>query len=61
MYPMVRCKLSNEIVDAEMSDVHCDHIDGNRLNNHPSNFSLVKKQDLTLKDKEQLRSIIRQL
>ena len=52
LFPMVRCKLSDEIVDAEMSDIHCDHIDGNRLNNHPSNFSLVKKRFNALKEQD---------
>ena len=49
MYPMVRCKLSGEIVDAELSNIHCDHIDGNRLNNRPDNFSFVKARFNALK------------
>ena len=49
MFPMVRCKLSGEVVDAELSNIHCDHIDGNRLNNHPDNFSFVKARFNALK------------
>jgi hypothetical protein len=52
IFPMVRCKLSGEVVDAEMSNVHCDHIDGNRLNNHPSNFSFVTKRFNALKEQD---------
>jgi hypothetical protein len=52
MYPMVRCKLSDQVVDAEMSDVHCDHIDGNRLNNHPSNFSFVTRRFNAMKEQD---------
>ena len=52
MYPMVRCKLSDQVVDAEMSDVHCDHIDGNRLNNHPSNFSFVTRRFNAMKSQD---------
>ena len=44
MFPMVRCKLTDEIVNAEYSNVHCDHIDGDRRNNHAENFSLVLKR-----------------
>ena len=39
--PYMRCKLSGEVRNAKGSSVHADHIDGDRLNNHIDNFSLV--------------------
>ena len=41
MFPFVRCRLSGEIIDAELSDSSVDHIDGNRNNNRLDNFSFV--------------------
>jgi len=41
MFPYMRCKLSGEIRNAKGSDVHADHIDGDRHNNHIDNFSFV--------------------
>jgi len=41
VFPYMRCKLSGEIYNAKGSDVHADHIDGDRLNNHIDNFSFV--------------------
>lgn len=42
MTPYVRCKLSGEIINVKSNDTHVDHIDGDRTNNNPENFSLVK-------------------
>jgi len=41
MFPYMRCKLSGEVRNAKGSDVHADHIDGDRNNNHIDNFSFV--------------------
>ena len=41
MFPFVRCRLSGEIIDAELSNSSVDHIDGNRNNNRLDNFSFV--------------------
>jgi len=41
VFPYMRCKLSGEVYNAKGSDVHSDHIDGDRLNNHIDNFSFV--------------------
>jgi len=41
MFPYMRCKLSGEVRNAKGSDVHSDHIDGDRHNNHIDNFSFV--------------------
>ena len=41
MFPFVRCRLSGEIIDAELSSSSVDHIDGNRNNNRLDNFSFV--------------------
>ena len=43
MYPYVRCKLTDEIVNVEDSYVHVDHIDGNNKNNSIENFSFVTR------------------
>ena len=40
VFPYMRCKLSGDIYNAKGSDVHADHIDGDRLNNHIDNFSI---------------------
>ena len=40
-FPYMRCKISGDIYDSKGSDVQADHIDGDRLNNHISNFSFV--------------------
>jgi len=42
MYPYVRCKLTDEIVNVKGNDVHIDHADGNRMNNSIENFTAVK-------------------
>ena len=52
MYPMVRCKLSDKIVNAEFSDVHCDHADGDRRNNHVDNFTLVNDRFNLMKGRD---------
>ena len=44
MTPYVRCKLSGEIINVKSNDTHVDHIDGDRTNNNPENFSLVKSR-----------------
>tara|TARA_R100001369_G_C3258334_1_gene157571 strand:+ start:79 stop:762 length:684 start_codon:yes stop_codon:yes gene_type:complete len=44
MYPYVKCKLTDEIVNVEDSYVHVDHIDGNNKNNSIENFSFVTRQ-----------------
>ena len=41
VFPYIRCKLSGDIYNAKGNDVHADHIDGDRLNNHLDNFSFV--------------------
>jgi DNA-binding transcriptional ArsR family regulator len=41
MFPYMRCKISGDIYNAKGSDIQADHIDGDRLNNHISNFSFV--------------------
>jgi len=41
VYPYMRCKLCGEVRNAKGNDVHADHIDGDRLNNHIDNFSFV--------------------
>ena len=43
MFPYMRCKISGDIYNAKGSDIQADHIDGDRLNNHISNFSFVHK------------------
>ena len=43
MYPYVKCKLTDEIVNVEDSYVHVDHIDGNNKNNSIENFSFVTR------------------
>ena len=42
MTPYVRCKLTDEIIMAKGSDVHVDHINGDRTDNSPDNWSFVK-------------------
>ena len=41
VFPYMRCKLCGEVHNAKGNDVHADHIDGDRLNNHIDNFSFV--------------------
>ena len=43
MTPMVRCKLSDKIINAKGNDIHTDHINGDRTDNGPENFSLVQR------------------
>ena len=43
MTPMVRCKLSDKIINAKGNDIHTDHINGDRTDNGPENFSLVHR------------------
>jgi hypothetical protein len=43
MYPYVRCKLTDEIVNVKRNDVEVDHADGDRLNNTIENFTFVIK------------------
>jgi len=42
MYPYVRCKLTDEIVNVKGNNVHIDHADGDRTNNSIENFTIVK-------------------
>ena len=42
MTPYVRCKLTDEVIMAKGSDVHVDHINGDRTDNSPDNWSFVK-------------------
>ena len=42
MFPYMRCKLTDKIVNVEGNDVHCDHADGDRTNNTLKNFTMVK-------------------
>jgi len=42
MTPNVRCKLTDEVVNAKGNNVQVDHIDGDRTNNSIDNFSFVK-------------------
>ena len=42
MFPYMRCKLTDKIMDATGNDVHVDHIDGDRTNNTIDNFSFVQ-------------------
>ena len=41
VFPYMRCKLSGNIYNAKGSDIHADHIDGDRLNNSLNNFSFI--------------------
>ena len=43
MTPMVRCKLSDKVINAKGNDIHTDHINGDRTDNGPENFSLVQR------------------
>lgn len=43
MTPMVRCKLSDKIINVKGNDTHIDHINGDRMDNGPENFSLVQR------------------
>ena len=43
MYPCVRCKLTDKIINILGNDIHVDHADGNRMNNSIENFTIVKK------------------
>tara|TARA_R110000744_G_scaffold338748_1_gene443976 strand:+ start:42 stop:752 length:711 start_codon:yes stop_codon:yes gene_type:complete len=58
MTPYARCKLSDEIVNVKSSETEVDHINGDRTDNNPGNFSLVKSQynqmKSDVKDYEQL-------
>jgi len=40
--PYVRCKLTDEIVNVKGNDIHTEHINGDRTDNSPENFSLVR-------------------
>ena len=40
-FPEMRCKFSGNIYNAKGSNIHSDHIDGNRLNNSIENFSFI--------------------
>ena len=42
MYPYVRCKLTDEIINVKGNGVHIDHADGDRMNNSIENFTIVK-------------------
>ena len=41
VFPYMRCKLSGNIYNAKGSDIHADHMDGDRLNNSLNNFSFI--------------------
>ena len=43
MYPYVRCKLTDEIINATRNDAEVDHADGDRRNNTIKNFTFVVK------------------
>ena len=43
MYPYVRCKLTDEIINATRNDAEVDHADGDRRNNTIENFTFVIK------------------
>tara|TARA_R100001377_G_C3150135_1_gene95989 strand:+ start:81 stop:764 length:684 start_codon:yes stop_codon:yes gene_type:complete len=43
MYPYVRCKLTDEIVNVEDSYIQVEHEDGNNRNNSIENFSFVTR------------------
>ena len=43
MYPYVRCKLTDEIINATRNDAEVDHADGDRRNNTIENFTIVTK------------------
>ena len=43
MYPCIRCKLTDEIINVLGNDIHVDHADGDRMNNSIENFTIVKK------------------
>ena len=43
MYPYVRCKLTDEIINAKRNDTEVDHADGDRRNNTIENFTFVIK------------------
>ena len=43
MYPYVRCKLTDEIINAEDSYTQAEHEDGNSRNNSIENFSFVTR------------------
>ena len=43
MYPYVRCKLTDEIINATRNDAEVDHADGNRRNNTIEYFTFVIK------------------
>jgi len=43
MYPYVRCKLTDEIVNVEDSYIQVEHEDGNNKNNSIENFSFVTR------------------
>ena len=42
MTPNVRCKLTDEVVNAKGNNVQVDHVDGDRTNNSIDNFSFVQ-------------------
>ena len=42
LYPYVRCKLTDEIVNVKGNNIHVDHADGDRMNNSIENFTIVK-------------------
>jgi len=41
LFPYMRCKIDGEIYNAKGNNIHADHIDGDRLNNHLDNFSFI--------------------
>ena len=42
MFPHIRCKLTDEIINITSNNVHVDHADGDRMNNSIENFTIVK-------------------
>ena len=42
MYPYIKCKLTDEIVNIKGNNIHVDHGDGDRTNNSIENFTIVK-------------------
>ena len=43
MSPWTRSTITGDIINAKSNLVEVDHKDGNRLNNHPSNFSFTER------------------
>ena len=42
MTPDVRCKLTDEVINVKGNDIHTEHINGDRTDNSPENFSMTR-------------------